>query len=481
MRKSGILMPVASLPSKYGVGSFGAEAYEFVDMLSRAHVRIWQILPLNPLGYGNSPYQPLSSFAGDESYIDLDILKKEGLLDGELQGFSGPESDRIDYAGARAHKERYLRAAYERFKPDREYEKFIKYSWVYPYAVFVALKTQNDLKSWTEWPREQRQWIVDGQYDISHLKDEIGYRMFAQFEFYRQWIALKKYANSKGVEIMGDIPFYVGLDSLDVWQAREDFLINGDGVPSFIAGVPPDYFNVDGQRWGNPIYDWDHLKENGFGFWIERLRYSSVLYDILRIDHFRAFDTYWKIPASCPTARVGEWIEAPGYELFDEIFRKLPKIKIVAEDLGDLRPQVLELRDHYGLTGMNVAEFTFMDPNQPIEKNHLVYTGTHDNQPVMGWYKDRTAEEKKRINEFMLPYGGPHVKLSKKLTKYIFASKARMAIVPIMDVLGLDDRARLNEPGTVGSPNWEWRLSSFDGFKRHIPELRRMIIETKRG
>ena len=479
MKKSGILMPVASLPGKYGMGSFGKEAYAFVDMLAGAGVRIWQILPLNPLGYGNSPYQPLSSFAGDESYIDLALLKKDGLLEELPAPFVPAEPDRIDYAGVRDYKEPWLRRAYKNFRPDAEYKKFLKYDWVYPYAVFVALKTQNGLRAWVEWPKEQQDWILDRKYDISHLEDEIGYRMFAQFEFYRQWMALKKYAAKKGVQIMGDIPFYVGLDSLDVWGAREEFLINGDGEPSFIAGVPPDYFNADGQRWGNPIYDWEYMKKTNYRFWIERLRYSSVLYDILRIDHFRAFDTYWKIPASCPTARDGEWIEAPGYELFDEVFRRLPKINIVAEDLGDLRPEVLQLRDHYGLMGMNVVEFTLLD-GIPILPNQLVYTGTHDNQTVTGWYKSQSKFDKKRVLDSLSACGTPHTPIAKKFVRYIMKSPAAIAIVPLSDVLGYDDRARLNTPGTVGSPNWEWRLASFAPLRRRLPWLTGVLKETKR-
>ena len=479
MSKSGILMPVASLPNQYGIGSFGKEAYTFVDMLAKAGVRIWQILPLNPLGYGNSPYQPLSSFAGDESYIDLALLKKDGLLEELPAPFAPAEADRIDYAGARDYKEPWLRRAYKRFKPDAEYKRFLKFDWVYPYAVFVALKTQNGLRAWVEWPKEQQDWILDRKYDISHLEDEIGYRMFAQFMFYRQWMALKKYAAKKGVQIMGDIPFYVGLDSLDVWGAREEFLINGDGEPSFIAGVPPDYFNADGQRWGNPIYDWEHMKKTNYRFWIQRLRYSSVLYDILRIDHFRAFDTYWKIPASCPTAREGEWIEAPGYELFDEVFRQLPKINIVAEDLGDLRPEVLELRDYYGLMGMNVVEFTLLD-GVPILQNQLVYTGTHDNQTVTGWYKSQSKYDKRRVLDRLAACGTPHTPIAKKFVRYIMQSPAAMAIAPLSDVLGYDDRARLNTPGTVGSPNWEWRLPSFAPLRRRLPWLAGVLKETKR-
>lgn len=481
MRTSGILMPVASLPSPFGVGSFGREAYGFVDMLSAAGVGIWQILPLNPLGYGNSPYQPLSSFAGDELYIDLETLCKEGLLDELPEGFTPAESDMIDYSGARENKERALRRAYERFTPDEGYREFIKMDWVRPYGVFVALKTQNGLRSWVEWPKEQREWIVDGKYDISHLENEIGYRIFAQYEFYKQWMALKNYANSKGLKIMGDIPFYVGLDSLDVWSGREEFLINGDGVPSVVAGVPPDFFNDDGQRWGNPIYNWDRLRESGFKFWIERLRYSSKLYDILRIDHFRAFDTYWRIPADCPTARVGEWIEAPGYELFDEVYRQLPDINIVAEDLGDLRPEVLTLRDHYGLMGMNVLEFTILDPSHPVCENQLAYTGTHDNQPVNGWYKTLSRREKIEFNKILAPYGTPRTAPSRKLTRCLMASKSPIAIVPIFDLLNLGDRARLNEPGTVGSPNWQWRLESFTALKRRLAELSVLLRSTGRA
>ncbi len=479
MRKSGILMPVASLPDKYGIGSFGKEAYAFVDMLAKAGIGIWQILPLNPLGYGNSPYQPLSSYAGDESYIDLALLKKDGLLEELPAGFTPAVPDRIDYAGSRDYKEPWLRRAYKRFKPDAEYRRFLKNEWVYPYAVFVALKTQNGLRAWVEWPKEQQDWILDRKYDISHLEDEIGYRMFAQFEFFRQWMALKKYAAKKGVKIMGDIPFYVGLDSLDVWGAREEFLINGDGEPSYIAGVPPDYFNADGQRWGNPIYNWETLKKTGFRFWIERLRWSSVLYDILRIDHFRAFDTYWKIPASCPTAREGEWIEAPGYELFDEVYRQMPRINIVAEDLGDLRPEVLQLRDHYGLMGMNVVEFTLLD-GVPIGANQLVYTGTHDNQTVTGWYRDQSKYDKKRVRDILSSCGTPHTPISKKFVRYIMQSPAAVAIAPLSDILGYGDRARLNTPGTVGSPNWEWRLPSFAPLRRSLPWLTELLRETKR-
>jgi len=483
-RMAGVLMPLASLPSVDGIGSMGKEAYQFIDSLARMGMKIWQLLPLNPLGYGNSPYQPFSSYAGDDIYIDLGILEEEGYIakrkkvNNELA-----KADRIDYGTARAYKEKYLHEAYENFcKKDntsKEYQEFIKKDWVYPYAVFISLKKQNDLRCWNEWPIEQQNWILDHKYDISHLEDEINYQMFLQFMFLKQWLKLKKYANDKGIKIMGDIPIYVGIDSLDVWSMRENFLLGADGKPTFIAGVPPDYFSEFGQRWGNPIYNWDYLKENNFEFWINRLKYSSELYDIIRIDHFRAFDTYWKIPASCETAVDGEWIEAPGYELFDTVFEKLPDIQIVAEDLGDLRDEVLILRDHYNFIGMNIAEFTLLHKEGPSE-HQLIYTGTHDNQTVKGWYTDLDANMKRRVRRKLLPYGEPRESTAWKLIRFSCESKACLAIIPAMDILGLSDEARLNTPGSVGSPNWEWRMKDFTKWDKCESIMNSIICESNR-
>lgn len=264
-------MPVASLPSECAVGGFGREAYAFVDSLERMGISIWQILPLNPLGYGNSPYQPYSSFAGDELYIDVRMLEQEGYLaPGSVTGMPDADKKRVDYPAARAYKEPYLREAYKEFwnreADSAAFRKFQAMEWVYLYAVFMALKKQNGLRCWNEWPREQQDWILNKEYDIRHLEEEIRYQMFLQYEFYRQWNELKRYANQKGIRIMGDIPFYVGIDSLDVWSCRENFLLDAEGKPSFVAGVPPDYFSETGQRWGNPIYNWEYLKENHFVF-----------------------------------------------------------------------------------------------------------------------------------------------------------------------------------------------------------------------
>ena len=288
-RLAGILMPVSALPSDEGIGTLGKAAYRFIDIMQEMGMSIWQILPLNPLGYGNSPYQPFSSFAGDSLYIDLEFLFEEGLLDEKPAPFP-KKSNKISYDLVREYKEPFLKKAYASFKKKAEkassYTEFCKMDWVRPYAVFFVLKKANQMRCWNEWPKEQQNWILDKKLDLTPYEEEIDYQIFLQYLFYVQWNALKDYANGKGILIMGDIPFYVGIDSLDVWQAREDFLLDKDGHPRFIAGVPPDYFSATGQRWGNPIYDWEHLKENHFRFWMDRLSYSSKLYDIFRIDHF---------------------------------------------------------------------------------------------------------------------------------------------------------------------------------------------------
>ncbi len=483
-RSAGVLMPVASLPSKDGMGSFGAQAYRFVDMLADMGIRIWQLLPLNPLGYGNSPYQPFSSFAGDELYIDLDLLVEEGYLRAGRAPYVPEKAGRLDYEKAKQHRAPYLKEAYKAFRSKSwdspEFLAFQKMDWVYPYAVFIALKKQNGLRCWNEWPAEQRDWILDRKYDVSHLEEEIGYQLFAQYMFHKQWMALKAYANERNVLIMGDVPFYVGIDSLDVWSSRDDFLLDEQTWrPTHVAGVPPDYFSAAGQRWGNPIYNWENLKKKNFSFWMERLRYSSTLYDIIRIDHFRAFDTYWKIPASCPTAVEGEWLEAPGYALLNELYRQMPDIRIVAEDLGDLRPEVLMLRDHFNLMGMNVAEFS-LPGTDAVTEHQLIYTGTHDNQTARGWYASLDSKTKRIVRKKLADCSLPGESVAKKMVRYVYSSKAILAVVPVADILGLDDSARLNSPGTVGSPNWEWCLTDFARLRKRKAWVRELLEKTDR-
>lgn len=466
MKQAGALVAVSSLPSRFGVGDFGPQAYKFIDTLAQMNMKIWQVLPLNPLGYGNSPYQPYSSFAGDDLYLSLDHLVSDGLLlESEVQEFK-PHSLAVDYQGARENKTQMLLKAFARFKEQAELvgelAKFVETtSWVYNYAVFVTFKKANHGQAWNLWSPEQKSWISNKKLDLTPYKDQIDYELFVQFIFFRQWLALKAYANAKNIQVMGDIPIYLGFDSLDVWENQEMFLLDDEQNPTFVAGVPPDYFSTTGQRWGNPIYNWEKLSKTDFKFWVERLRGNMQAFDIIRIDHFRAFDTYWKIPASCPTAVDGEWVEAPGYALFDTIYRELPEIKIVVEDLGDLRPEVLTLRDHYKLPGMQIFQFDFnvKGDNSILEtlKNTIIYTGTHDNSTLMGWYQSLTKWQQKLLKRH---FNANERTIKHKMLRYILNCAADYVVFPAQDIIGVGDFARMNFPSTIGSPNWEWRMNS---------------------
>ena len=475
MREAGILLPLASLPNEFGIGDFGGSAYQFIDCIAAAGVQIWQILPLNPLGYGNSPYQPFSSYAGDDIYISLEKLCEYGLLT-EEEKYEVPASDRILYEVVRKKKEPCFRIAYSRFQKDDGYTKFIeKEPWVRDYAVFCTCKKKYGYRCWTEWPE-------DAETELD--EDEICFEMFLQYMFIKQWKELKSYANAKGIHIMGDVPFYVGLDSLDVWKNKENFQLDPQGYPIAVAGVPPDYFSSTGQRWGNPIYDWKKMKEEGYNFWIQRLQYSSDIYDLVRIDHFRAFDTYWKIPASCKTAIEGEWIEGPSYDFFDCLLKASPDIRIIVEDLGDLREEVYDLRDHYGFKGMKILQFAF-DPNEtnnrfPDRKNMVLYTGTHDNLPIQGWLDLQSADTKATIAETLKTKGIVCEDLAWGMVELANASIADIVIVPVQDILGLDAKARINTPGTVGSPNWEWKLENFFVFYEKLEALSKVLENTGR-
>lgn len=476
MKETGILLPVASLPSKWGVGDLGREAYAFVDMLSEAGCGIWQILPMNPLGYGNSPYQPYSSFAGDELYISLEELDSSftACEQGDLE-----TQCHIDYDKARACKEPYLRKAFEAFVSTPEYEQFAAQAWVEEYSVYRAFKKANGNSYWNsgQWPQWQMFWPERREGDLTGFEQEIRFQSFLQYTFYSQWMRLKEYANEKGVRIMGDVPFYVGLDSQDVWAGKKNFLLDAEGNPAFIAGVPPDYFSATGQRWGNPIYDWEYIKADGYRFWTERIGSSGKLFDIVRIDHFRAFDTYWKIPSSCPTAIEGEWVEAPGYEALDAILQANPKLTLVAEDLGLLRPEVYALKDHYGLKGMKILEFTLntdgkraRDEFKDVD-NIIIYTGTHDNDTISSWYRGLGTARRRKLRRFLKEHGCGNGSVEQRLLAYALRSRAQWAILPMADVLELGQGARLNTPGTVGSPNWEWKMTDFDGVGEKLKRV----------
>ena len=475
MRETGILMPVSSLPSRTGVGELGRETKDFLDYLKEAGVKIWQILPLNPVGYGNSPYQPYSSCAGDEIYISLETLYEQGLLKDLPPAFLEKETH-VRYDQVRAWKESYLREAFSRFEETDDYKTFAQQSWVLEYGMFRALKEKNENRCWNEWDTADKTWPEAKKEVPLEIAHEAAYQMFLQYIFFCQWMEIKKTANENGIQIMGDVPFYVGVDSVDVWAGKDNFLLDTDGRPTFIAGVPPDYFSATGQRWGNPIYDWDYLKENGYQFWVDRIGYSSRLFDIIRIDHFRAFDTFWKIPATCPTAIEGEWIEAPGYEVIDTLLEKIPEVNLVAEDLGDLRPEVLELKEHYHFKGMKILVFS-IDTSGKYAKdifhdveNMIIYTGTHDNDTLMEWYDALSVAAKRKVRRFLAREGIRQCSVKDRLLAYTWKSKAEYAIVPMADILGMGKEAHLNTPGTVGSPNWEWRM----------PDMRQMEISLKK-
>lgn len=482
MRKAGILMPVSSLPSPYGVGDFGQTARNFIDLLVRGGFKTWQILPLNPLGYGNSPYQPYSSNAMDEIYISLDELKNQGLLK-KCKG-TRKKCNFVDYQAVRAEKEEFLRLAFRNFKENDEYHEFIKFQWVYPYAVYLTLKKANDMRPWNEWPLIQRQWIQDQQFDLAPYQQEIAYEMFLQFVLFKQWLALKNFANERGIEIMGDIPIYVGIDSEDVWSNQKYFLLDKKGRPTHIAGVPPDYFSATGQRWGNPLYDWKSLANDQFGFWVERLRYNALLYDAIRIDHFRAFDTYWKIPAKCETAIDGKWVKAPGYALFDRIFEEIKDIEIIAEDLGDLRKEVYQLRDHYHLKGMKIVQFTFNLSEKESyfvdRENMVIYTGTHDNATIRSWYQSQKDHTKRKMREYFKTLYPDSRNISESFIRFTFDNIAEIAIIPMQDFLNLADEGRMNVPGTIGSSNWEWRMLDYKMFEKKVGLFHQWLIESQR-
>ncbi len=484
MREAGVLLAVSSLPSRHGIGDFGPNAREFLKLSKKAGFKYWQILPLNPVGFGNSPYQPYGSKPFDEIYISLDILVEEKLL--KKVPSLNKTAEKVDYEAARLFKLNYLHIAFENYKKTKRtgFARFKKANpWVFNYAVFVTFKKQNYLNQWHYWPFEFKNWIHDHKLDLTPYKDKIEFEMWLQYIAYKQWQDLHKFANKLGIGVVGDMPIYVGVDSVDVWENNKAFLLDDQYFPTFIAGVPPDFFSATGQRWGNPLYDWDYLKKNNFDFWKERLGYNGKLFDMIRIDHFRAFDTYWKIPSSCPTAIEGEWVEAPGYALFDVLLKEFPTLKVIAEDLGDLRPQVLVLRDHYNLPGMEIVQFTY-NPHKMSEqplKNRIIYTGTHDNQTMVSWYNAQSLEFK-RATETDLNRRGfkAYANVFDKFLAYTFFSSANLAIVPMQDLLVLDDQARFNTPGTIGSPNWEWKLKNFEKYRKRLSFFAELVKASER-
>lgn len=470
LRYAGLLMAVSSLPNRLGVGDFGPQTYQFIDYLHKAKVKIWQILPLGPLGFGSSPYQSYSSYAMDEIYISLDLLKKDGLIKGDIPKFND-KKNYVDFGDSRKFKKQYLLEAYNNFVEDNEYRQFVKkHFWLEGYAYFMASKRVNSLCIWHDWKNIPSE-------------DNIRYEKFLQFILYKQWFKLKKYANDMGIQIMGDLPIYVGLDSEDVYSNRKVFMLDEDNYPTLVAGVPPDYFSPTGQRWGNPIYNWEYLKKTSFKFLKDRIEQNCKIFDILRIDHFRAFDTYWAIDAKCDTAIDGKWCFAPGYQFFDYLFKVSPHLKIVVEDLGDIREEVRTLRDHYAFKGMKVLQFSYTV--NPLFKddceNLIIYTGTHDNETLKGWFYNHTKEDQKQIRLDLQNHKiNKFENIIDNLIYYTFTSGAKIAIVPMQDILHLDNKARMNTPSTCGFPNWTFRITDYKSFAKRLDFLYTLIKSTRR-
>lgn len=469
-RSSGILLHISSLPGKYGIGTFGTEAYEFVDFLISSRQRIWQILPLGHTGYGDSPYQCYSAFAGNPLLIDLEILvKQKYLTEAELETTLTFSESEVEYDKVHAHKTPLLEKAAERFKTHASRVERVKYEsfceqneyWLNDYTIFIALKQKHDGKPWWEWDEKYRFWEKEKKDEIeSGLNDSIFRNKVIQFFFYSQWVDLKSYANRNGIQIIGDIPLYIAHDSADAWRHHKNFWFDEQRNPVRVAGVPPDYFSETGQLWGNPLYNWEYLEENRFEWWIERIKASFKLFDILRIDHFRGLAAYWAVPFGEKTAVKGDWLVAPGKSLLDTIHCELGELPIIAEDLGVITSDVEELRDGFNFPGMKILQFAFdtAEENEfrphTYPQNCVVYTGTHDNNTTKGWYRESSDADKQMVSDYFNP---DENNISWSFIKLAMASVADMAIFPIQDLLDLDESARMNIP-SVPSGQWKFRF-----------------------
>ncbi len=468
MRKGGVLLPVSSIPSKYGIGTFSKQAYEFVDFLERAGQSFWQILPLGPTGYGDSPYQSFSTFAGNPYYIDLEELIKKGWLTKEECDACdfGSDDGYVDYEKIYLSRFRILKIAYERsnIKEDKEFGKFKEdnAAWLEDYALYMAVKNSFHGISWIEWEEDIRLRKPEAMKAYKEkFADEIEFYQFQQFVFAVQWLALKAYANKKKISIIGDIPIYVAFDSADTWANPELFQLDESCTPTGVAGCPPDAFSATGQLWGNPLYKWEYHKETGYEWWMHRISYCYRLYDVVRIDHFRGFDEYYFIPYGDTTAEFGHWEKGPGYDIFKVMKEKIGKKPVIAEDLGFLTPSVISLVKKTGYPGMKILQFAFDSREESdylphnYSNNSVVYTGTHDNDTTMGWYGSLNRQDKAFAKRYL------NIKAKKEIywefIRAALSSVADTAIIPVQDYLGLGSEARVNMPSTLGN-NWKWRL-----------------------
>lgn len=474
MRASGLLLPIASLPSKYGIGSFSKSAYEFIDSLKKAGQKYWQILPIGPTGYGDSPYQSFSTFAGNPYFIDLDMLVEDGLLTvKECESYDfGDDPRYIDYEKIYLSRFQILRKAYERsnITLNKEFIAFQEEnaSWLEDYALYMAIKKHFINLSWCEWDEDikQRKASALEIYRIK-LKKDIEFYRYIQYLFTLQWTGLKEYANENGIKIIGDIPIYVAFDSADTWSHPELFQLDEMQNPIAVAGCPPDGFSATGQLWGNPLYRWDMHQATNYDWWLQRIAYSFQLYDTVRVDHFKGFDEYYSIPYGNLTAENGQWEKGPGYEFFQTIIRKLGRVDIIAEDLGYITDSVRELLKQTGYPGMKVLEFAFDSREESdylphnYDKNCVVYTGTHDNDTLTGWFENIGKEDKALALSYLNRTLKGIKNINWDLIRLAHQSVAKLCIIPVQDYLGFGKEARINTPSTVGD-NWKWRLCEGD-------------------
>ncbi len=486
-RTAGILLPITSLPSRYGIGCFSKSAYDFIDWLKEAGQTYWQILPLGPTSYGDSPYQSFSTFAGNPYFISLDALIDEGVLArGECEAVDfGDKADDVQYAKIYNNRYPLLYKAYERsnISADPNYKTFVSENewWLSDYALFMAVKNYFDESSWDRWPDDIR---LRKSHTLKEYREklhsEVEFHQYMQFKFFEQWNSLKTHANKNGIRFIGDIPIYVAMDSADTWAHPELFQLDGNNVPLAVAGCPPDGFSANGQLWGNPLYRWEYHKDTDFEWWISRLRYCFRMYDVLRIDHFRGFDEYYSIPYKDTSAVNGHWEKGPGIKLFRHMEKVLGKQEVIAEDLGYVTDSVRRLVCDSGFPGMKVLEFAFDSrdsgsandylPHNYIE-NSIAYTGTHDNETITGWFDSITESERQFAREYLCDQYTPAKLLYKSFISLVMRSNAKTCIIPMQDYMGLGNECRTNKPSTVGI-NWRWRLKKEDLSEELQKEIR---------
>jgi 4-alpha-glucanotransferase len=478
-RRSGILMHPTSLPGSQPVGSLGKEAYAFIDALVEAGQSVWQILPLGPTGYGDCPYSCFSAFAGNPLLINLSLLTETGELKKTDLPPSFPGTDRVDFPSAHEKILPLLNLAFLNFKNidnterQNHFEQFCSEQsfWLDDYSLFQALRERYDLQAWNTWPDQiKRRNDSALRQAREELSDKIDFHKFIQFIFLDQWVRLKSYANEHGILIFGDLPIFVAEDSADVWSNQRYFHLDDNGHPTLVAGVPPDYFSTTGQRWGNPLYHWDLMKEDNFSWWKARFRWNLNLFDLLRVDHFRGFSACWAIPSGHHTAEHGYWMEAPGKQLFGQLIQESANLPLIAEDLGIITPDVTNLRDQFNLPGMKILQFAFDsgsdNPYQPhnLAPNSVIYTGTHDNNTTLGWWRAIDAGMKQQIKTYLR---NPCREMPWPLIETALSSVSALALCPMQDALSLPSSSRINTPGTAHD-NWQWRMRK-DAF---TPEIR---------